>query len=149
MHITSNPVTTDEEVEAMRLIRNAGRKWMTHNQGEISPEKQREWWRHARTLSTDDFSAFIYRADKAIVGYGLLVRMEQAKSTLWVSLAVAPDHQGRGYGTCIYEDLKIRCPDEPIYAEVYHGNVASLSAALKAGYKKIDENEKHYILRSR
>jgi len=128
-------VDSEEEVEALRRIRNLGRMFMTGTQVEISPREQLKWWREQRKVIGKDFLPIIYRRrdDAEIVGYGILNRKSEG---LYISLAVAPAHRGFGYGTSIYYDMHERA-GEAVYAVVLQTNLASLSAARKAGYTVI------------
>jgi RimJ/RimL family protein N-acetyltransferase len=66
-----------------------------------------------------------------ILGRGLAERLE-------VSLEVAPRRRGRGIGTSLARAARGLAPDgEPLYAQVAPGNVASLRAFLRAGFRPI------------
>lgn len=66
-----------------------------------------------------------------ILGRGLAERRE-------VSLEVHPRRRGRGIGTALARAARGLVPDgEPLYAQVAPGNVASLRAFLRAGYRPI------------
>lgn len=66
-----------------------------------------------------------------IMGRGLAERRE-------VSLEVAPRRRGRGVGTALARAALGLVPEgEPLFAQVAPGNVASLRAFLRAGYRPI------------
>lgn len=66
-----------------------------------------------------------------IIGRGLAGRME-------VSIEVDPSRRGGGIGSVLARSA-LRCVphDEPLFAQVAPGNVASLRAFLRAGYRPI------------
>lgn len=127
-------VTTEQDVETLRQIRNAGREWMTRDTSEISPEQQRDWWA-ARDPET--CLVYLFSHDGADVGYGLL-RLDGG--SWWVSLAVAPEHRGKGHGTAIYRWL-VPVVSAPIWAEILTANGPSLRAASRAGFAPVDVQE--------
>lgn len=122
-------VTTDEDLETLRQIRNSGRQWMTRNAAEITPEQQRAWW---QTLDHASVKVWLFSESAAEIGYGL-VRLEQGRA--WCSLAVLPRHQGRGYGTAIYRYLALSQPGWDVWAEILADNTPSIRAALRAGFQ--------------
>lgn len=67
----------------------------------------------------------------AILGRGLADRLE-------VSIEVDPGRRGRGHGAALARAALGVVPEgEPLYAQVAPGNVASLRAFLRAGYRPI------------
>lgn len=122
-------ITTDEDLETLRLIRNSGRQWMTRNTEEITPEQQRAWWEGLDHAGTKIWLFSIAQTD---IGYGL-VRLDGGRA--WCSLAVLPRHQGHGYGTQIYRYLALSQQGWNMWAEIYADNTPSLRAALRAGYQ--------------
>ncbi len=137
--IVGSPVTTDEDVEAMRVIRNAGRQWMTEDQREISVGEQRAWWEKSRQRAAKDFLPVVYReqGSDAVVGYGVIDRRD---GDLMVSLAVAPAFRGLGYGRKIYECLA-RLAGEKVLAVIRADNAPSIAAAKRAGYVHVASYE--------
>lgn len=66
-----------------------------------------------------------------ILGRGLAQRRE-------VSLEVGPKRRGRGIGTALARAARgLVAEGEPLYAQVAPGNVASLRAFLRAGYRPV------------
>lgn len=71
------------------------------------------------------------RSGVVIVGRGLAGRLE-------VSLEVQPGRRGRGIGAALARAATGLAPEsEPLYAQVAPGNVASVRAFLRAGYRPI------------
>ena len=66
-----------------------------------------------------------------LLGRGLAGRCE-------VAFEVEPDHRGRGLGKALATAARHLAPrDEPLFAQVTPGNVASVRALLAAGYAPI------------
>jgi GNAT superfamily N-acetyltransferase len=66
-----------------------------------------------------------------ILGRGLAGRLE-------VSVEVEPEHRGAGLGRVMAEAARALAPaDEPLFAQVSPGNVASVRAFLAAGYRPV------------
>jgi L-amino acid N-acyltransferase YncA len=66
-----------------------------------------------------------------IIGRGLAGRLE-------VSIEVNPDRRGGGIGSRLAKAaLSLTPANEPLFAQVSPGNVASLRAFLAAGYRPI------------
>jgi GNAT superfamily N-acetyltransferase len=125
-----NAVTTPAEVEAMRVIRNAGREWMTHDASEISPQQQARWWAER---DPERVRAWLAMHGQEALGYGLLT---WRGGRWWGSLAVKPEARGKGIGTSIYQFLADVCPDD-LWVEIRDDNQASLAAAYKAGLSRV------------
>lgn len=71
------------------------------------------------------------RSGIVILGRGLVDRLE-------VSIELAPEARGRGRGAALAHAARGLVPDgEPLFAQVSPGNVASLRAFLRAGYRPI------------
>ena len=154
MNIVGKIVETDRELEAMRIIRNGGREWMTEDKSEVTLEQQAAWWTLKKEVSPKDFVAVVYTsrvlggfagvpgvgvsgAFYQHVGYGILSRRDDGK--LYISLAVHPRARGFGIGTFIYSDMAKRT-SEDVHAVVLKSNVASARAASRAGYYLFEEN---------
>lgn len=134
------PITTLEQAQILREIRNELRQYMTRDTKFITPDTQAQWF---KTYILSDGAAYLYRNEyDCIVGYGY-VRVVDDKA--WGSLAVKPEFQGRGYGTQIYKHM-IAIAGE-LWIEIYADNVESLGAAVKAGFVMVDTQDKIVVLR--
>jgi GNAT superfamily N-acetyltransferase len=131
-------VTTDDDVETLRLIRNSGRQWMTRDTSEITREQQRKWW----ASDPGDRYIWLFSEAKTDVAYGLL-RLEAGR--WWCSLAVLPRYQRQGYGTAIYRYLALAIR-ENVYAEILADNTPSIHACLRAGYQIAYALDRHAVL---
>jgi L-amino acid N-acyltransferase YncA len=66
-----------------------------------------------------------------IVGRGLAGRLE-------VSIEIQPEHRGKRLGRAMANAARALVPpDEPLFAQVSPGNVASLRAFMAAGFRPI------------
>lgn len=133
-------VKTLEEVEALRVIRNSGRQWMTRHTDEITFEQQRAWWLGA--VHDPTLRIWLFSEAATDIGYGLLRRENEQ---LWCSLAVLPRYQGNGYGSAIYLHLALST-EENVWAEILADNTPSIKAALNAGYQIAWALDRHAVL---
>jgi RimJ/RimL family protein N-acetyltransferase len=138
--LQARPVTTEQDVEMLRQVRNSGRQWMTRHTDAISPEQQAAWWAQ---LDHASVKVWLFSESATDIGYGL-VRLEKGRA--WCSLAVLPRYQGQGYGTQIYRWLALSQPQWDMWAEIYADNTPSLRAALKAGYQLAHASDKTAVL---
>lgn len=133
-------IIQEHVLEEIRRIRNVGRQWMTENSNEITAEQQVEWWSSMSQMPKKDFRFFIFVIDGGpILGYGMLSRRQN--NILHISLAVAPEEQGKGHGTYIYDTVASKA-DEPVNAVILKNNIASIKAAEKAGFRFVEEGDK-------
>ena len=111
-------VSEGHHVEHLRLVRNECRAGFAHDTREVSAEDQKLWW--ARHVDADAIRAWLYFVPGGffygsgakiwkLAGYGL-VREEGGR--WWSSVAVSPEHAGRGLGGRITADLIRQVPFE-------------------------------------
>lgn len=122
---------THDDLDFIRETRNAGRHNMTRDTSVIYPHDSDVWW--AGTPN-----AYIAEVDGESVGYAVL---REVGSDLYISLAVAPEHQGRGYGTEIYRHFH-----PLVKAEIWSWNHASRRAAEKAGLRVLSEGDDKVVM---
>ncbi len=109
-------IVTPQDVEMLRVIRNACRAGFSYDTEEITPEAQKEWWvkNHDRVLGV------LYQKPGegwAVVGYGLLRRDMDGR--WYSSVAVLPEHTGKGYGGAITAHLIRQFKAERDTSDVY------------------------------
>ena len=109
---------TIDDLEFIRETRNAGRYNMTRDTSLIRPHDSEVWWASKPNV-------WIAEDDGTRVGYAVL---RQVDGDMFISLAVAPEQQGKGYGTLIYRHFH-----PLVKAEIWTWNHASRRAAEKAG----------------
>ena len=113
-------VRSEQSIERLRQLRNEGRKSMTVDTKAVSKKAQAAWWAEAPRR------AWLF-GDVAF-GY---IRWEDGRN--WITLGVTKKARGDGLGTLIYHTLK------PCWAKIRSDNTASIRAAQKAGYQKVEE----------
>jgi RimJ/RimL family protein N-acetyltransferase len=135
-------VESASDVEAMRLIRNSAREWMTNDPRPIGKAQQEIWWEAHK----DTVQAFVYGLGDRTIGYGLLVPApENSPGGLWCTLALIPSERGKGFGTLIYQHLVAKA-GQPVWAEIFSKNYASIRAAEKAGFRRITSSNNRLIM---
>jgi GNAT superfamily N-acetyltransferase len=93
-------VEKDDQVEALRVLRNATSLGFAFFNGQISSTDQQKWWQSMQGY----IEAWLYwhKYDEIWAGFGM-VRLENGK--WWNSIGVDPVYQGRGYGSFITADI--------------------------------------------
>ena len=129
--LTLAPVSTLDDVMALRLLRNECRSSMTGSTGEITEAQQLAWWQNvAGNPNWCVWLVYVPSWDDP-VGYALLRR---AISYWYISLGLRTWMRGQGLGTTIYRMLEARCEGD-VVAVIRSDNIASIRAAVKAGYE--------------
>lgn len=115
------PIAEDDDVDLLRVTRNACREGFSTFRGEIGPDEQRHWWAEM----ADRVTGYLY-ADRAgvHVGYGLL--RQTADGRWWSSVAVLPEHAGHGYGGAITRHVIRQCPSGLVWASARNDHLAGL-----------------------
>jgi GNAT superfamily N-acetyltransferase len=129
--MTFRELTTFEDAEVVREIRNEARQWMG-SQELLGRVDQLRWFNRVSRLSPRDF--YCYLTGDPPSGYGTVER--RSDDRLWITLAVRETARGRGTGARIYTEMASRA-SEPIYAGIRISNASSRRAAEKAGYRLV------------
>lgn len=138
--IAVRPVESEQDVEALRRLRNCCRLFMTRDQRRITVERQRAWW----AGRPPDLKAYLISLGPSAVAFGV-IREESGR--WWISLGIESGYRGRGIGTAIYRFLIAQSP-EPPWIEVRADNVPSLRAAARAGFQVVDCAQRVWTLRA-
>jgi ribosomal protein S18 acetylase RimI-like enzyme len=93
------PVSTSDQVETLRRIRNATAMGFSHDNTQISETAQRAWW----VVHRHRIRVWLYYHSGVLVGFGML--RQTPDGAWWNSLGVLPKYQGRGFGSAITADL--------------------------------------------
>lgn len=117
--LMARPIESDEDVETLRLIRNACKDGFSHDNSEINQQQQAAWW----SLMHDKVRGWLYWVGSEVVGYGLIRQTDDQR--WWSSVAVLPDCAGKGYGGAITADLARRSP-RAVWATARLDNPAAL-----------------------
>jgi ribosomal protein S18 acetylase RimI-like enzyme len=137
--MTLRKVSTDQEVELLRQIRNSSREFMTRHAAYITQDQQGVWWR-----DVDKSRIWVYLAeqDGCVVGYGLL-KLEpedtQAPSGKgWLTGALMTGFRERGYGTELFRQLRDTVVTLGLtpWLEVLESNERALHVYQKLGFKE-------------
>jgi ribosomal protein S18 acetylase RimI-like enzyme len=110
--------TTPADVEAMRVIRNSSREFMTHDTYEIDKATQLAWF---SALDRKEMRPYVFRVGGAPIGYGLVRRLE---GRWWLSGGLLPPWRGRGYGRRLFAAL-VAVPGATCWLDVRRDNVAA------------------------
>lgn len=128
-------VTTPAQAEAMRVIRNTCRQWMTNNQDEITSEQQLTWFESIRKAQT--VLPFLYqpRAQDPM-GYGLIRKLD---GKWWVSGGLLPMHRRKGYGYLLFGELAdyVNAAKQTCWLTVFESNIAATKTYHALGFKDV------------
>lgn len=130
MDILPLEVTTLEQAQVVARIRNEVRQFMTRDQSHISPAQQEKWWQNRNPSA---LRLFLYFKPNSTVPMGYSLLTVDSRGIWWGTLALLPEYQGQGYGTLIYKHLVSLV--SVLHIEIYSHNVASMNAAVHAGFK--------------
>lgn len=135
---------TVDDLEFIRETRNAGRHQMTRDTSVIYPYDSEVWWASGPLAYIAEDVTPVHSASAAPnlpfrVGYAVL---REVDNELFISLAVAPQHQGKGYGTAIYRHFH-----PLVKAEIWDWNTASRRAAEKAGLRVVSEGDGKVVMK--
>lgn len=141
------PAETLEHAEAMRVVRNSCRTFMTRSTHEISVEEQVEWF---RGLDRDQTAPYIgITADAPnpmMIAYGL-IRQIDGKS--WLSGGLTPEWRGRGYGRLLFAELTrlVLKRRKTAWLEVRKDNGAAERVYRSLGFVQVEELDYAIVMR--
>jgi ribosomal protein S18 acetylase RimI-like enzyme len=111
--LTCRSVASAEDLETMRLMRNACRSFMTRYRDEITADEQLRWWKE---LDHESVECFLFTHHGTAVGFGV-IRSEEATwisgGCSWLTGGLLPEYRGRGLGTGLFQILIGLCPRRP------------------------------------
>ena len=116
------------DVEALRVIRNSCRRYMTRHVSSITKAQQARWWRERDS----HIQVYLAMVSGRAVGYGLL--HITARGT-WVSGGLVHDARGRGHGRQLFDALIILTGASPCLLEVRKDNARALSLYTFLGFR--------------
>lgn len=143
--LESHAIETLEDVQAMRVIRNAGRFSFSTDQDEISEEAQCLWW----TAMQGRVHAWLYRADGTVVAFGMIRRGDDGR---WSpSVGVLAEHQGHRYGGQIVDDLadQARRLHIELHAQARLSNPAAVATHHAKHWHALGTDETYAYFRSK
>ena len=138
-------VTTSNEAEILRVIRNECKDYMTRANSEITAEQQQEWFKTAFSK----YEAFIVSAIEDGVcivnaGYGL-IHLNDGEYLLSGGMVAA--YRDKGLGSTLFKFLVDNCHKQlPIRLEVLKNNVRALKTYEKLHFVVTGETERIYLM---
>lgn len=138
-------VTTPNEAEMLRIIRNKCRTFMTRNTDEITAEQQQEWFKTAYK-KYELYIAYAIEHGACIVdaGYGL-IHLNDGEYLL--SGGLVPEYRDKGIGSTLFKFLVDNCnKQQPIRLEVLKNNVRAFKTYEKLNFVVTGENDKVYFM---
>lgn len=129
------PVTTDEQAEVVRQLRNSCREYMTRYTGNISAEEQQQWW--ANRKDDRNVRLYLFRVGATAIGYGMIRLLDDTgELRSWLSGGLAPEWRGKGYGSKLFAHL-VRRAARPCMLEVRQLNVRARRLYEKLGFRLV------------
>lgn len=130
------PIGSLADVEAMRVIRNGVRDYMTHNKDFITPEQQEDWYfdTYMELNGDGDMYAYLARFEGRNVGYGIIQTIDDKK---WVTGALTAAVRGRGLGEDLFRNLTQNVHDmgyKECWLDVLAENERAYNLYRKIGY---------------
>ena len=138
-------VTTSNEAEMLRIIRNQCKNYMTRNTSEITPEEQLEWFKTAYK-KYELYIAYAIEHGVCIVdaGYGLIHLNEKE---YMLTGGLVPEYRDKGLGTNLFKFLIDNCNKQiPIRLEVLKDNIRALKTYEKLNFTTTGETDKIFIM---
>ena len=134
------PIDSPERAEELRVLRNECAEWMTRDTSQITPERQREFYRDK--IATGKIEGFLLRRGPEPVAYGLLIWDEQGRA--WSSTGVKADQRGHGLGRLVTVENVKRAHGHgvPMWAEVRRDNAGQQKICHSIGYQVVDSFER-------
>lgn len=140
--LVPSPVTTFGDVEAMRVIFNACREFMTKPFEPITIEQQAKWWKELPN-TVRRYKAFIYREDGEIVAYSLLQWHNDGRITPLFGISASA--RGHNLARQIIQHYLAEA-DGPLYGEELSSHKAIIKLNKEAGWKLLrEENGVRYL----
>ena len=136
-------VTSDSDVETLRVIRNSCRNFMTRQTHEIDKDSQMMWWQ--KLDKTTNFPYLLYKAEYGVIvypiGYGY-VRFENGEVLLTGGLM--PEERGKGHGKRLFQLMidSSKRYNAPIKLEVLNTNTNAFEMYKKLGFEVISSDDR-------
>mgnify|MGYP001560155702 CR=1 FL=1 len=123
--------------EAMRIVRNTCRAFMTNDPSEISAEDQHEWFTHLDRETTQPYVGFV---ETVVAAFGLVRNVDGG---WWVSGGLLPEFRGHGLGKALFEQLiaRVSLKKRSTWLEVLRNNGRAERLYRSLGFVQIYANE--------
>lgn len=140
-------ITTLEDAQRMRVIRNQCRTFMTRDPREITEEDQATWWHRLAEMDRTGLEAYLFfeepTGDVEPVGYGI-VRWPPGELPLLTG-GLIPEARGLGYGRELFRWLMARV-DGPCRLEVLLSNTTARVLYAKLGFVEVGAPEQRIYI---
>jgi len=143
-HILLDEIRSPDDALEMAACRNQVRTFMTHNQAEILPEQQLEWFRYTYTpaRSKREMLGYVARiGGREPIGYGLI---SQRNWLMWVSGGIIGAERGKGYGRQLFDGLTQQVHDlgiSEVYLDVLEDNEPARTLYESLGYVALNNRD--------
>ena len=135
-------ITSIEQAQLMREIRNTCREGFSRDNNLISEKQQIGWWEK----NSDKIMAFLFYKKGMVIGYGALITGEDGR--YYNSNAVLPRYRGRGYGRAILSCLA-EYIDQDIYGQALKSNIPAIKQHSSDLWERYDEDNAVVRFRTR
>lgn len=134
--ITFSAVDSPERAEELRVLRNECAEWMTRDTGQISAERQQQFYRDK--VVTGKIEGFLMLDGGEPVAYGLLIWDEEGRA--WSSTGVKASRRGAGFGRAVTVEnvRRAHARGVPMWAEVRRDNAGQQKICHSIGYHVTD-----------
>ncbi len=135
--MSMHEMRTQDDAAEMMAVRNQVRSFMTHNQNEITPQEQREWFAETYTPARwrKQMIGFVACLDAKPVGYGLI---SERDDRMWVSGGLVEDVRGKGLGRELFHFLTEfthgYLKHDEVWLDVQRGNERAINLYRSLGY---------------
>lgn len=143
----AHPVTSDWEVEVLRVLRNQTKEGFSYDNSEITWQQQQDWW----AAMQGRVKAWLYMLDGpgaavTVIGFGVLRQTDDGR--WWATVGVPSMYAGKGYGGALTADMVRRVP-HPVWGAARLDNVPArrLHRPLDWYVLQPDERLAHYQTR--
>lgn len=129
------PATADDAMDLLAWRNDPVTRAMSGDSAEIGRDAHLAWF--ARALADPDRVIYVAETGGAKIG---MARFDRDGAAWIASVAVAPDHRGKGHGAALMRlalaDLLAKRPGD-VFARVREGNAASLRLFEGLGFKTV------------
>lgn len=142
-------LSSPDDALEMSAMRNQVRLFMTHNQAEILPEQQLEWYRDVYIPSheQDELHGFVVRDGIDPIGYGLISLRDQK---WWVSGGLIADARGKGAGRFLFEQMTLIAHEDlgadEVWLDVLRGNERAQNLYRSLGYRAVKDTAEMIVM---
>src|SRR6266571_7857275 len=139
MRLSFIRISSWQQAETLREVRNSCRDGMTHDTHEITPEEQLKFWAD-ELLEGQRYECYLLLDDHAPAGYGLL-KWDKELNRYWMTAGVAPEYRGRGLSRFLINYITEMGHREgrEVWIDVYDDNLA-LIGDIRNGFEFVESN---------